>query len=957
MKTRKFLSVLVAVCLLVSTLIVVGVLTANAAETEVGTADAFATMTDGTYKLTADLDLTGIDTLASFTGTLDGNGKTVTVSKPLFNTLSGEVKNLTIVGAITSNDTAAIGALANTVSGNLTVTNVTNGASVTANTGVGVGGFIGTVNADVTATLTNVTNSVPISGGYNVGGIIGTTAAASTRTTISITGAKNNGTVSSVVSPSDTEVGTAGLVGFVNTLTTVTIHQSINTAAITAPSDAADDGVAGLVGGTLWNGNSEVITVTQSANTGAITTEGQGRCGGIAGRIGKQATLKIDYCYNTGAVSNNIAGSASGILGHTNKRDQTITNCFNVGTLTCKGDSTKTYSIGSNSNSTNIVSNNYYLTGLGQSNSFSATPCDDQAALNTELLAIADSEYCVNPALNDGYAILKWQCVHSDADCEGKCVYCAEVIGAAGAHTWSDWAEKTPATATQAKVEERTCSVCSKAEERTVGEALGVFSPVDGVYNVENENQLVWLVYQINKKAVGANVSIAIKNDITLTNGLDMIMPTFSGKFDGEGHTISGLNNTMFNRTGPGFTFTNVTLEGEIDYTEIDDVQVRRKAASVSLYAEGNYVLENVVSNVNIRSTAPNLNAGGLFGFANWGQITNCTYGGTFTIDWVANESGSVGGLVGWLNDNGNNKSYITNSRFTGELRIANNAASEQALYVGGLLGRSRNAGSEIITGCVSNGSLTITATGSAIYVGGLVGIFDNQKANLVANCVVNNTIYAPAATDGSTYGSFVGWAGAEIPFTNCVSLIDAKEVAACGNGTLALTNCYFGDTIKTIGDAFTMGGVEYQRYNFGYLNTATSALVSTGEVSKDKIDAFMSYRDKADKHDVRFVLLADLEALKDVNVANVSIVFTLGEDEVRVENGVFGGNEGTFVPYQAVLAAGEPFFAAEGYAYFGLVMVDIPDGAWDSVTITVTNAANDEDICTGMQTYAGIQE
>ena len=76
-----------------------------------------------------------------------------------------------------------------------------------------------------------------------------------------------------------------------------------------------------------------------------------------------------------------------------------------------------------------------------------------------------------------------------------------------------------------------------------------------------------------------------------------------------------------------------------------------------------------------------------------------------------------------------------------------------------------------------------------------------------------------------------------------------------------------------------------------------------------------------------------------------------------KQQNGVFGGNEGTFILYQAVLAAGESFFAAEGYAYFGLVMVDIPDGAWDSVTVTVTNAANDEVICTGTQTYAGIQE
>ena len=49
--------------------------------TEVKTAEDFAKMTDGNYWLTADIDLSKVawTTIAEFSGTLNGNGKTVTV--------------------------------------------------------------------------------------------------------------------------------------------------------------------------------------------------------------------------------------------------------------------------------------------------------------------------------------------------------------------------------------------------------------------------------------------------------------------------------------------------------------------------------------------------------------------------------------------------------------------------------------------------------------------------------------------------------------------------------------------------------------------------------------------------------------------------------------------------------------------------------------------------------------
>ena len=76
--------------------------------TEVKTAEDFAKMTDGKYWLTADIDLSKAawTTIAEFSGTLNGNGKTVTVpaDAPIFDKVSGTVKNVNLKGAMALDD-------------------------------------------------------------------------------------------------------------------------------------------------------------------------------------------------------------------------------------------------------------------------------------------------------------------------------------------------------------------------------------------------------------------------------------------------------------------------------------------------------------------------------------------------------------------------------------------------------------------------------------------------------------------------------------------------------------------------------------------------------------------------------------------------------------------------------------------------------------------------------------
>ena len=135
---RKTLSILLCVMMLLSACTFA--IPANAAPegTAINTADEFMAMVssaaDATeptakYYLAADITLAATYE-APFYGILDGNGKTLTVSNPIFADFSGEVKNLTIKGEIYYTDMDAA-AFATTSTLGYTATNCTNNANVT----------------------------------------------------------------------------------------------------------------------------------------------------------------------------------------------------------------------------------------------------------------------------------------------------------------------------------------------------------------------------------------------------------------------------------------------------------------------------------------------------------------------------------------------------------------------------------------------------------------------------------------------------------------------------------------------------------------------------------------------------------------------------------------------------------------------------------------------------------
>ncbi len=174
---------------------------------------------------------------------------------------------------------------------------------------------------------------------------------------------------------------------------------------------------------------------------------------------------------------------------------------------------------------------------------------------------------------------------------------------------------------------------------------------------------------------------------------------TFSGTFDGGGHTISGL--TM-NYSGQDY----IALFGHIG---------------------GSAVVKNVgLVDVDITS-APNSNQGhvaALVGYmANTASVENCFSTGTIAVTVPA--SGAIrfiGGLVG----REYNGTSILNSYSTADISVAENGLT-YVYFVAGLAGESRSAD---VDDSYSIGSITITNPrgSTANYKAGFVGVDTSQN-------------------------------------------------------------------------------------------------------------------------------------------------------------------------------------------------------------------------------------
>ena len=344
---KKAFALIMSICMILS----VCFFTVSAAEVTVGSVAAgytpegtaitnaaeFAAMTaDGTYYLANDITIdatwnAGAAVSATykentaFTGTLDGNGKTITTTAALFANLKGTVKNLIVEGAI---DAGALHGsnIAMWSNGTITVENVWTKANIT--NGNTCGGILGYGATGAALTVTNCRNDADITCTNQVGGIVGYVQ----DYTVNITNCVNNGNLNTANYGAGI-IGRFGRDAAVAPKSVAIITDCINYGSVTG----AQGQTAGILGYLIGD-----VTITGCVNYGHISNANASKAATAAGIFGATGTkadtcIYIDSCVNFGKISSqSIAGGIGGRVGRAEayaEKNYTVSNCINYGDI------------------------------------------------------------------------------------------------------------------------------------------------------------------------------------------------------------------------------------------------------------------------------------------------------------------------------------------------------------------------------------------------------------------------------------------------------------------------------------------------------------------------------------------------------------------------------------------------------------------------------------------------
>ena len=290
---RRILAIALAALMILS-VVYVGVFTVSAETTSelpanakpINDGDDFMSMqAGGYYYLAADITI-DFSYSKNFTGTLDGQGHTITTATPVFTSLNGAtIRNLIIDGDIddTEYENVYVGALANSA-GNGLIENVHNKANVLGYKKANVGGLVGFNRGGTDLTIINCSNSGDVTG-VRVAGIV----AHSDGENILIKGCTNSGNLNR----------TSGNNGAGGILATIS-----NNNAVLHIDDCVNSGdiVAGRPGGIVGDTSVKELVITDCVNTGDITSPSN-YAGGIGSRPESRTRAVYRNCINTGTVT------------------------------------------------------------------------------------------------------------------------------------------------------------------------------------------------------------------------------------------------------------------------------------------------------------------------------------------------------------------------------------------------------------------------------------------------------------------------------------------------------------------------------------------------------------------------------------------------------------------------------------------------------------------------------
>ena len=283
------------------------------------------------------------------------------------------------------------------------------------------------------------------------------------------------------------------------------------------------------------------------------------------------------------------------------------------------------------------------------------------------------------------------------------------------------------------------CTVCTTgyqpAELVSKTNHADLLETHNGYYAIENAGQLYWLAKQVNSGNTG--VKAVVTNNITINDGNVLSVGdwrdwtpignksnAYSGKFDGQEHTLSGLYLVETEESNLGL-FGYIGNDGGVSNLNVENLFLKGHE-NVGVIC--GYLSQGTITNCNVYNgeiLCAYQSAGGICGYVRSGTISNCSNRCSLDAQYY-----SVGGICGY------NKGTIDNCRNSADINIG------KLLYVGGVCGYNEG----LIKNSLNNSNRVASA---GKYVGGVCGL--NTKT--ISNCHNNASVSADQGYVGGVCG------------------------------------------------------------------------------------------------------------------------------------------------------------------------------------------------------------
>ncbi len=345
---------------------------ADAVNAETNDWDLYKWVGNGTVKLGADISADDLTQVTNLKYILDGQGHTITRaagSGALIDTISGEVKNMTLAGAIDASSSPQLGALANALEAGGRITSVTNEMNITATAAANyaIGGIVRQIKGGVISGCENngaIEANINVSAAdytLSIGGIV---AGTSLTEAAVIENCINNATIT--VTPTYANntnyVKYGSLGGIIGAISSrdfnVTLDNcdnkkavswedphdwtspaSSNGNAIGAPTATSIGGIVGRAAPVATGSNAQLLSTPNGTNGMDITFVDCDNTGAVRGRaVGNYGTVNAamsSIVTNMKQMHRKVyMGGLAGTLIGNNEKNISITNCTSSGSIT-----------------------------------------------------------------------------------------------------------------------------------------------------------------------------------------------------------------------------------------------------------------------------------------------------------------------------------------------------------------------------------------------------------------------------------------------------------------------------------------------------------------------------------------------------------------------------------------------------------------------------------------------